>query len=201
MVRPIRGALTKTPVLIYQNTPVICDSGGLYVVSCSSSCVLVQVGLLQAFEGYNEHSDVSVRHTSMLTVDPCGHCVEAGEFFTENAFEGIATHLYYIQPPTLHEATNVVLCEAFRYPRRRLYYLLLHLHYINQNPTTSLHLLVTLPCPALPFPAMVAPRVAQAALPSYWDSCWRSMGSDRSPGMTSRTSPSMSCLPMTMPGR
>lgn len=46
------------------------------------------IGTLQAFDGYNEQSDPSWRHSSVITIDPCGHCLEAGEFFTEHAVEG-----------------------------------------------------------------------------------------------------------------
>lgn len=45
-------------------------------------------GTLTCFEGYNEKSAESVRHTSMITIDPCGHCLETQEFFTENAVMG-----------------------------------------------------------------------------------------------------------------
>ena len=46
---------------------------------------LFEVELLAAFEGYNTYSDPSVRGTSVLTVDPIGHCLEAQEFFHQNA--------------------------------------------------------------------------------------------------------------------
>ena len=46
------------------------------------------LGTLQAFEGYNTLSDPSVRKTSVITVDPLGHCLDFGDFFTENAVSG-----------------------------------------------------------------------------------------------------------------
>lgn len=49
---------------------------------------LFQVGTIEAWDGYNTKSDPSVRHTSPITIDACGHCLEAGPFFTENAIQG-----------------------------------------------------------------------------------------------------------------
>lgn len=49
---------------------------------------IFEVGLLATFENYNTMSDPSVRHTSKLTVDPCGHCLESAEFFTQNSVQG-----------------------------------------------------------------------------------------------------------------
>jgi len=49
---------------------------------------LFQLGTLQAFEGYNYKSAENVRRTSVITVDPLGHCLEGAEFFTENAVLG-----------------------------------------------------------------------------------------------------------------
>jgi len=46
------------------------------------------MGTLLGFENYNTQSDESVRYTSKITVDPCGHCLEAGAFFTQNAVQG-----------------------------------------------------------------------------------------------------------------
>jgi hypothetical protein len=43
---------------------------------------------LNLFDGYNTQSDQSVRHTSLLTIDACGHCVEAGDYFEQNAIQG-----------------------------------------------------------------------------------------------------------------
>ena len=33
-------------------------------------------GTIQAFEGYNTQSDPSIRHKSVITIDPLGHCLE-----------------------------------------------------------------------------------------------------------------------------
>jgi len=47
---------------------------------------LFQVGTLTAFDCYNEYSGPA--HTSIITMDPLGHCLEGAEFFTENAVAG-----------------------------------------------------------------------------------------------------------------
>jgi predicted acyl esterase len=49
---------------------------------------LFLIGTLQAFDGYNEQSDPAWRHSSIITIDPCGHCLEAAEFFTPNTLQG-----------------------------------------------------------------------------------------------------------------
>jgi len=49
---------------------------------------LFLMGNLLGFTNYNTLSDESVRYTSKITVDPCGHCLEAADFFTENAIAG-----------------------------------------------------------------------------------------------------------------
>jgi len=49
---------------------------------------LFSLGTIQAFEGYNTLSDPSVRYTSVITIDPLGHCLDGAEFFTENAVQG-----------------------------------------------------------------------------------------------------------------
>lgn len=49
---------------------------------------LFVVGTIDAFTGYNELSDPSVRYTSKITIDPLGHCIQAGEFFPQNTYEG-----------------------------------------------------------------------------------------------------------------
>lgn len=46
------------------------------------------LGTLQAFDGYNQLADPSVRHTSVITIDPLGHCMDSDDFFTENAVMG-----------------------------------------------------------------------------------------------------------------
>ena len=46
------------------------------------------MGSLTCFDGYNRLSDESVRYTSVITIDPCGHCLETQEFFTENVVMG-----------------------------------------------------------------------------------------------------------------
>jgi hypothetical protein len=46
------------------------------------------LGTIQAFDGYNTLSDPSVRYTSVITIDPLGHCLDGAEYFTENAIMG-----------------------------------------------------------------------------------------------------------------
>jgi putative CocE/NonD family hydrolase len=46
------------------------------------------VGTLTGFDGYNTQSDMSVRYTSKITIDPCGHCLEAAEFYSEDSIQG-----------------------------------------------------------------------------------------------------------------
>ena len=43
---------------------------------------------LAAFDGYNTQSTEAWRGQSKITIDPCGHCLEAAEFYTENAIQG-----------------------------------------------------------------------------------------------------------------
>jgi len=43
---------------------------------------------IAGFNGYNTKSDEKVRYTSKLTIDPLGHCLDGGKFFTENAVLG-----------------------------------------------------------------------------------------------------------------
>ena len=49
---------------------------------------LFLVETLKAFDGYNTQSAPSVRGQSKITIDPCGHCLEAAVFYTENAIQG-----------------------------------------------------------------------------------------------------------------
>jgi hypothetical protein len=49
---------------------------------------LFVLGTIQAYEGYNLKSDPSVQRTSLITIDPLGHCMEGAEFFPQNAVEG-----------------------------------------------------------------------------------------------------------------
>lgn len=37
---------------------------------------LFSLGTIQAFEGYNTLTDPSVRYTSVITIDPLGHCLD-----------------------------------------------------------------------------------------------------------------------------
>ena len=46
------------------------------------------MGNLAAYDGYNNLSDESVRHTSKLVIDPLGHCQSAAEFFPQDLIAG-----------------------------------------------------------------------------------------------------------------
>lgn len=46
------------------------------------------MGNLAAFHGYNYEADEAVQHKSVLTIDPCGHCQDAAQFFTEDVIAG-----------------------------------------------------------------------------------------------------------------
>ena len=49
---------------------------------------IFQSETLALFDAYNERSDPSVQHQSKLTVDPCGHCLEAQTFWTQDVVYG-----------------------------------------------------------------------------------------------------------------
>ena len=49
---------------------------------------LFLLGTLQAFDGYNLKSDLSVRYTSKIIIDPCGHCLEAQNYFLSHSILG-----------------------------------------------------------------------------------------------------------------
>eukprot|EP01036_Dinobryon_divergens_P027208 gene27208-35939_t len=49
---------------------------------------LFSTGTIAAYEGYNSLSDPSVRSTSVITIDPLGHCQDAAEFFPQNTLMG-----------------------------------------------------------------------------------------------------------------
>lgn len=75
---------------------------------------LFQLGTLQAFDGYNAKSDPSVRFTAKITMDPCGHCLEAQPFFLQNAFQGRTAlviaqifEVYGIRPVSRSQVKNV----------------------------------------------------------------------------------------------
>lgn len=75
---------------------------------------LFQLGTMQVFEGYNTKSAPNVRYTSKITMDPCGHCLEAGDFFNSNAVQGRTAlvlaqmlEVYGIRPVTRSEIKNV----------------------------------------------------------------------------------------------
>lgn len=45
-------------------------------------------GTIGLFDGYNNMADESVRHTSKMTIDPLGHCLDGADFFTEEVVKG-----------------------------------------------------------------------------------------------------------------
>lgn len=46
------------------------------------------VGNLAAYDGYNNLSDESVRHTSKIVIDPLGHCQSGAQFFPQDLIAG-----------------------------------------------------------------------------------------------------------------
>lgn len=72
------------------------------------------LGTIQAFEGYNEHAAESVRHTAVMTIDPLGHCLDSGDFFTEDAVMGRtglviaqAFEVFGVRPVTRNGVKNI----------------------------------------------------------------------------------------------
>jgi|EP01033_Poteriospumella_lacustris_P000179 hypothetical protein len=75
---------------------------------------LFVLGTIQAYDGYNLKSDPSVQKTSVITIDPVGHCLEGAEFFPQNAVEGRtgvaivqAFEVFGIRPHTRNAIKNV----------------------------------------------------------------------------------------------
>lgn len=46
------------------------------------------VGNLAAYNGYNYQAAEAVQHQSVITIDPCGHCQDAAEYFSEDIIAG-----------------------------------------------------------------------------------------------------------------
>jgi predicted acyl esterase len=46
------------------------------------------VGNLAAYQGYNYEAESAVQHSSVLLIDPCGHCQDAAPYFTEDVVAG-----------------------------------------------------------------------------------------------------------------
>lgn len=75
---------------------------------------LFQLGTMQVFDGYNTKSAPNVRYTSKLTIDACGHCLEAGQYFNQNAVLGRTAlvlaqmlEVYGIRPVTRTQVQNI----------------------------------------------------------------------------------------------
>jgi len=75
---------------------------------------LFEVGTVRAFEGYNSKSAENVRYTSKITMDACGHCLEGGDFFNQNAVEGRTAlvisqmfEVYGVRPVSRNQIKNV----------------------------------------------------------------------------------------------
>jgi uncharacterized protein len=77
------------------------------------------VGTLAAYHGYNTESDLNVRSTSRLFVDPLGHCQDAAEFFPQNTIAGRSLlpvmqsldtfGVKSVQRPLIHNVTFYVM--------------------------------------------------------------------------------------------
>ena len=46
------------------------------------------VGNLAAYRGYNYEASPPAAHSSVITVDPLGHCQDAAPYFTEDVIAG-----------------------------------------------------------------------------------------------------------------
>ena len=46
------------------------------------------VGNLAAYQGFNYEASPAVQHSSLLTIDPLGHCQDGAEYFTEDVIAG-----------------------------------------------------------------------------------------------------------------
>eukprot|EP01039_Chlorochromonas_danica_P009613 gene9613-10628_t len=75
---------------------------------------LFLLGTIQGFTGYNEQADPSVRGTSVITIDPLGHCLDSSDFFTENAVMGRTGlvlaqlfEVYGIRPVRRNQVKNI----------------------------------------------------------------------------------------------
>ena len=75
---------------------------------------IFQLGTMQVFDGYNTKSAENVRNTAKLTIDACGHCLEAGDFFNQNAVQGRTAlvlaqmlEVYGIRPVSRNQIKNV----------------------------------------------------------------------------------------------
>lgn len=66
------------------------------------------LGTLEAFRGYNDESDPSVRSTSMLLIDPLGHCQDGAQYFPQDLIMG-RTLLGLIQAYELYEVLPAVV--------------------------------------------------------------------------------------------
>lgn len=64
------------------------------------------VGNLAAYKGYNTESAENVRYTSVLTIDPLGHCQSAAEFFPQDLIAG-RTLLAFMQAYELYDIRPV----------------------------------------------------------------------------------------------
>jgi len=49
---------------------------------------LFLLGNIQAFEGFQYKSAANVRGTSKIVIDPCGHCMQAADYFKQNTVMG-----------------------------------------------------------------------------------------------------------------
>lgn len=72
------------------------------------------VGNLKAYEGYNTESDPSVRYSSLITVDPLGHCQDAAQYFPQDLIAGRtllamaqSLQVYGVRPVTRTNIRNV----------------------------------------------------------------------------------------------
>ena len=72
---------------------------------------LFLVGNLAAYEGYNTQCQEEYRYTSMLTIDPLGHCQSAAEYFPQDLIAG-RTLLAFMQAVELYGIHDVARTDV-----------------------------------------------------------------------------------------
>ena len=76
------------------------------------------VGTLAAYDGFNYEAASPARYNSVLLIDPCGHCQDAAEFFSEDVIAG-RTALGLMQVGT-HAPTQPHLSVPSPFPSNNL---------------------------------------------------------------------------------
>ena len=67
------------------------------------------VGNLAAYNGFNYQSDISVRNTAKILMDPLGHCQSGAEYFPQDLIAG-RTALGFMQVCAVCVFAFVLVC-------------------------------------------------------------------------------------------